>query len=96
MINRELVTDESNPTLYVLRAQINILFGNVSPSSTLHLTSLPPLLLPTLVLLLPTLVLPSPFPASSLLLYFAWFSSPLPSPLPSPSPHTPTGHPRIP
>ena len=78
MINRELVTDESNPTLYVLRAQINILFGNVSPSSTLHLTSLPPLLLPTPVL-------PSPFPASSLLLYFAWFSSPLPTPfLPHP------------
>ena len=49
MINHELLTDESNPTLYILRAQINILFGNVSHSSTLHLSSLPPLLsLPSL------------------------------------------------
>ena len=77
MINHELVTDESNPTLYVLRAQINILFGNVSPSSTLHLSSLTPLLSP------------SPFFASSLLLYF-----PLPPP-PFPSLHTPTDHPGI-
>ena len=56
MINHELITDESNPTLYVLRAQINILFGNVRHSSTLHLSSLPPLLSLPSLLSLPTLL----------------------------------------
>ena len=69
MINHELLTDESNPTLYILRAQINILFGNVSHSSTLHLSSLPPLLslpsLPTCFFYCP-LSLPSPPPQCSL------------------------------
>jgi len=35
MIKQELLSDNSNPDLYVLRAQINLLFGNVGPTLTL-------------------------------------------------------------
>ena len=35
MIKQELLSDDSNPDLYVLRAQINLLFGNVGPTLTL-------------------------------------------------------------
>ena len=30
MINEELESDDANPDLYVFRAQLNLLFGNVS------------------------------------------------------------------